>query len=111
MREIGLRSQRRRQQRIAYTQKLGTQSEQRLALYVWKRLSKNSQWSELVIRPFNALPESASLQTLKANIDSRLPEIPLTELLLEINARTNFAIAIKVVTHSVAWAFRVHHVA
>ena len=55
------------------------------------RSSKDGERNELVIQPFDALPESESLQTLKGNVDSRLPEIPLTEMLLEINARTNFA--------------------
>ena len=55
------------------------------------RSSKEGERTELVIRPFDALPESESLQALKANVDSRLPEIPLTQVLLEMNARTNFA--------------------
>jgi Tn3 transposase DDE domain len=55
------------------------------------RSSKDDKRTELVIRPSDALPDSESLRTLKANVDSRLPEIPLTEVLLEINARTNFA--------------------
>ena len=47
--------------------------------------------TELIITPFEALPESESLTALKSNVDSRLPQVALSELLLEINARTNFA--------------------
>jgi hypothetical protein len=44
-----------------------------------------------VITPFEALPESPTLIALNKNIESRLPEIALTELALEIDARVGFA--------------------
>ena len=43
-----------------------------------------------VITPYEALPESPSLIALNANVISRLPEIALTELALEIDARVGF---------------------
>ena len=47
--------------------------------------------TELIITPYDELPDSPSLRALKSNVDSRLPEVDLSELLLEINARTKFA--------------------
>lgn len=44
-----------------------------------------------VVTPFDALPESATLTALDTNLKSRLPEIDLSEVFLEINARTGFA--------------------
>ena len=43
-----------------------------------------------VITPYEALPDSPSLNALNANVESRLPEIALTELALEIDARVGF---------------------
>jgi TnpA family transposase len=44
-----------------------------------------------VVAPLEALPESPTLDALDANLTSRLPEIDLSEVFLEINARTGFA--------------------
>ena len=44
-----------------------------------------------VLTEFDALPEPETLIELGKEIQSRLPEINLTELLLEINTRTGFA--------------------
>ena len=43
------------------------------------------------LTPFEALPEPESLLELGKQIQARLPQINLTELLLEVNARTGFA--------------------
>lgn len=43
-----------------------------------------------VVAPIEALPESPSFNSLDTNITSRLPEIDLSELLLEVNAATGF---------------------
>jgi TnpA family transposase len=55
------------------------------------RVSTESGAPELIITPFEALPESESYKALVRNIESRLPRIALTELALEINARIGFA--------------------
>jgi hypothetical protein len=36
------------------------------------------------------IPETATYQTLERRLDERLPEIDLSELLLEVNAATGF---------------------
>ncbi len=43
-----------------------------------------------VVTSLESLPESPSLTSLDANMTSRLPEIDLSELLLEVNAATGF---------------------
>ena len=43
-----------------------------------------------VVASLEALPESSSFKSLDANVSSRLPEIDLSELLLEVNAATEF---------------------
>ncbi len=55
------------------------------------RVSTNGGAPELVITPFDALPESESLKTLARGVESRLPRVALSELALEINARVGFA--------------------
>ena len=44
-----------------------------------------------VVTPFEALPEPASLSVLNRQVNARLPDIDLSELLLEMNAWTGFA--------------------
>ena len=44
-----------------------------------------------VVTPFEALPEPASLTLLNGQVNARLPDIDLSELLLEMNAWTGFA--------------------
>jgi len=46
----------------------------------------------LVMTGLDKLPESASLKALKAQIAGMLPRVDLPEVLLEINARTGFAL-------------------
>jgi TnpA family transposase len=43
-----------------------------------------------IITPLEALPESEAFKVLDANVTSRLPDIDLAELLLEIDARSGF---------------------
>ena len=43
-----------------------------------------------VIPPLESLPESSTFKQLDSNMTSRLPEIDLSELLLEVNATTGF---------------------
>jgi hypothetical protein len=54
-------------------------------------VKRDGEAVSLTITPLEALPVSPSLVALNAGIEARLPEIDLTELLLEINARTGFA--------------------
>jgi Tn3 transposase DDE domain len=44
-----------------------------------------------VVAPLTALPTSVSFRSLQQDVEQRLPEIDLSELILEINARTGFA--------------------
>jgi hypothetical protein len=50
----------------------------------------NETAPNLIITPFDALPESPSLNALNRGVESRLPNIALPELLLEIDARLGF---------------------
>jgi TnpA family transposase len=71
----------------------------------YKRVVRNLPENQLVrmelengvltpkITPLKALPESASLKDLARSVEARYPEIPLPELLLEINARNGFVTA------------------
>lgn len=43
-----------------------------------------------VVAPLEALPDSPSFNDLDTNVTSRIPEIDLSELLLEVNAATGF---------------------
>jgi hypothetical protein len=53
-----------------------------------------------VITPLEALPESPSFKALDLNLSARFPEIDLSELLLEINARTGFIAELLMVAES-----------
>jgi TnpA family transposase len=54
------------------------------------RLTKDETAPNLIITPFDALPESPSLIALNRAVEARLPNIALPELLLEIDARLGF---------------------
>ena len=55
------------------------------------RLTKSETAPNLIITPFDALPESPSLNALSRGVESRLPNIALPQLLLEIDARLGFS--------------------
>ena len=55
------------------------------------RLEQQDGQATLVITPLEALPLPESLMLLQTQVDARLPEIDLSELLLEVHAFTGFA--------------------
>lgn len=55
------------------------------------RLQQQDGQTTLVISPLEALPVPESLLTLQTQVDARLPDIDLSELLLEVHAFTGFA--------------------
>ena len=56
------------------------------------RVEQQDGKDTLVVTGLDKLPESASLKALKAQIAGMLPLVDLPEVLLEINARTGFAL-------------------
>jgi hypothetical protein len=59
---------------------------------------------ELVLSPLDKLEDPPSLIALREAVVSRLPEVDLPEILLEISARTGFTDAFTHLTERTAWA-------
>lgn len=55
------------------------------------RVESQDGLAVLVITPFAAQPDTESLPPLQAEVDQRLPDIDLSELLMEVHAFTGFA--------------------
>lgn len=55
------------------------------------RMEKRDKGATLVVAPLDAVPIPESLLTLQPQVDARLPDIDLSELLLEVHACTGFA--------------------
>lgn len=55
------------------------------------RIEQEDGKTMLIVTPFDAEPVSESLITLQTQVDARLPDIDLSELLMEVHAFTGFA--------------------
>ena len=61
------------------------------------RFAENGDKTELILSPLDAIEETPSLIALRQRVADMLPRVDLPELILEIDARTNFTSAF---THS-----------
>ncbi|EMX0366197.1 Tn3 family transposase, partial [Salmonella enterica] len=68
------------------------------------RFAENGDKTELILNPLDAIEETPSLIALRQRVADMLPRVDLPELILEIDARTNFTSAF---THSSEQSSRV----